>query len=386
MLRRDWLRRPALKKLLEVGLERLAICEAGLVLESNEAFAYYLGYDPEELRGMPLKALLSFDSEAPPEDALPHDTSPYLREATATLRGGKTVAVEVASKTLEVGRRTLELVALRDLSVPLNVQNALRRYQAELERNNRELERANRVKSEFLATISHEIRTPLTTVIGYAQLLEEDSALSAEGREYLTHIQASGVQLLGLVEGLIDLSRLESGELVLYREDVTLSSVLERALAKLRGALAAKGQTLQVRGSAEVVLSADPLRLEQILSAYLSNASKFTPLGGHLELSLSRDGDELRCEVADNGIGVAADDLPHIFQPFFQVDSLQSRSQSGAGLGLALAKRLAELHGGRVWAESELGQGSCFGVALAYKERHAATGLPLDYPARPDPS
>lgn len=366
MTLQGWLRRPALKLLLEVGLERLAICEEGLVLEANEAFAYYLGFEPAELRGRPLSTLLSFDGEAEvaPAEAIPNDDSPSLREATATLRGGKTVAVEIASRTLEVGRRTLNLVALRDLSVLLSTQSALRRYQSELERKNRELERANRVKDEFLATISHELRTPLTSVIGYAQLLEDDPSLSREQQNYLQQIQQSGVQLVALVEGLIDLSKLEANELSLYREEISFSQVLRRALGKVEATAEAKGLTLQVSGGADETLSADPVRLEQILSSYLSNAVKFTPLGGRVSVTLTADADELRCEVADDGVGIAAADLPHIFQPFFQVDGLEGREQSGAGLGLALAQRLSELHGGRVWAESEPGRGSRFGFAV----------------------
>lgn len=353
----------ALKLLLEVGLERLAICEAGVVLESNEAFAYYLGYEPSELRGRPLSSLVRFDAENA-QDA-PFENSPELQEATVTLRGGKTVPVEVATKVLEVGGRTLELVALRDLSVLLSVQSALRRYQAELERKNRDLERANRVQSEFLATISHELRTPVTSVIGYAQLLNDATPLSSEQRDYLAQIQAAGLQLVALIDGLIDLSRLESGSVQLERERVSFASILSRVLARVSGDVDAKGQSLSVTGDTDASLSADPYRLEQILTAYLSNAIKFTPLSGQIEVKLDAGGGELRCEVVDNGVGIASDDLPHIFQPFFQVSALQERSHNGAGLGLALAKRLTELHGGRVWVESGLGRGSRFGFSLA---------------------
>ena len=367
----------ALKVLLEVGLERLAICEAGTVLESNEAFAYYLGYEPSELQGRSLDTLLSFDTE-PAQDS-PFGNSPELREATATLRGGKAVPVEVATKVLEVGGRRLELVALRDLSVLLNVQSALRRYQAELERKNRDLERANRVQSEFLSTISHELRTPLTSVIGYAQLLDEATLLSDEQREYLAQIQAAGLQLVALIDGLIDLSRLESGSVALERERVSFAAVLARALGRIRDDAEAKGLLLRVTGTPDISVTADAHRLEQILGAYLSNAVKFTPLGGEIEVRLGVYGSELRCEVVDSGIGIAPDDLPHIFQPFFQVSALQGRSHNGAGLGLALAKRLTELHGGRVWVESSLGQGSRFGFALAREPLQRTESL-AEYP------
>ena len=357
---RAWLRRPILKGLLELGFGRLAVCEAGRVLEVNDAFAQFLGYEPGELRGKPLSILLSLEAGLPVSSEIASEP----REATATLRGGKTVAAEVMARTLTVGRRTVQLIVLRDLSVQLSTQSALRRYQAELERKNRELERANRVKSEFLETISHELRTPLTSVVGYAQLLEDGDALNAEQRGYLAEIQASSVQLVALVEGLIDLSKLEANELPLYRQLVPFDAVLSRALAKVQAAADAKGLTLHVSGPADLSLTGDPVRLEQMLSAYLSNAVKFTPLGGRVEVSLGADADELRCEVVDDGVGIAADDLPHIFQPFFRVGSLEGRAESGAGLGLALTKRLSELHGGRVWAESAPGRGSRFGFAV----------------------
>lgn len=376
---RAWLRRPILKGLLELGFGRLAVCEAGRVLEANDAFAQFLGYEPGELRGKPLSILLSLEEGLP----VSSETVPEPREATATLRGGKAVAVEVATRTLAVGRRTVQLVVLRDLSVQLSTQGALRRYQAELERKNRELERANRVKSEFLETISHELRTPLTTVVGYAQLLEDDDALSGEQRAYLAEIQSSGMQLVALVEGLIDLSKLEASELVLYRQSLPFDAVLSRALAKVQAAADAKGLTLHVSGSPDLTLTGDPVRLEQMLSAYLSNAVKFTPLGGQVVVRLESDADELRCEVVDDGVGIAADDLPHIFQPFFRVGSLDGRAESGAGLGLALTKRLSELHGGRVWAESAPGRGSRFGFAVP---RGAAWQSERPAQGRADPS
>lgn len=358
--RRLLARRNVLQGLLEASFERTAAAEDGRVVAANRPFASFLGYAPKELLGRRLAEL--FEPHGEPFEV--GEGLPAAREATVTLRGGKELSAEVATRPLTVGARTLELVVLRDLSAQVSTQTALRHYQAELERQNRALERSDRIKSEFLATISHELRTPLTSVIGYAQLLEADPTLSDEARGYLKLVQASGLQLVDLVEGLIDLSRLEAGELPLYRQNVPFGTVLTQALGRVEGAAADKGLTLTVSGTARPTLYADAPRLEQILGAYLSNAVKFTPLGGLVEVTLSADASEFRCEVKDDGVGIAPDDLPHVFSPFFRVGNLESRAESGAGLGLALAKRLCELHGGRVWAESTPGQGSRFGFAL----------------------
>ena len=369
--------------LLALTLEPTAICEAGVITQVNEAFAHYLGYEAGELSGRRLADFIQIDAV---NDSEPGETQIgetqisvqggvaglRLQEVTVTLRGGKPVAAELASRALESGdngNSVPQLVALRGVSVQGSTQSALRRYQAELERKNRELERANRVKSEFLATISHELRTPLTSVIGYAQLLEDDPALSAEQREYLALIQASGAQLVALVEGLIDLSQLESGELTLYREPFSFETVLTRVLSTVCADAHTKGLSVKVSGEPTVTLYADAPRVGQILGAYLSNAVKFTPLGGSLEVVLTANPGELRCEVVDDGVGISSDDLLHIFQPFFRVQALEGQTAGGAGLGLALAKRLCELHGGRVWAESTRGLGSRFGFSLP---RHRA--------------
>ena len=375
-----------LQRFSELALEPTAVCKAGAIVEANEAFARYLGYKPSELSGRRLADFIQIDAVNDPElgEAQVGETQIgetqvgvqggvaglRLQEVTVTLRGGKLVAAELASRSLESGgngNSASQLVALRGVSVQGSTQSALRRYQAELERKNRELERANRVKSEFLATISHELRTPLTSVIGYAQLLEDDA--SAEQLEYLALIQASGAQLVALVEGLIDLSQLESGELTLYREPFTFETVLTRVLATVHAAAHTKGLSVKVSGEPSVTLYADAPRVGQILGAYLSNAVKFTPLGGSLGVVLTADSGELRCEVIDDGVGISPDDLPHIFQPFFRVQALEGQTEGGAGLGLALAKRLCELHGGRVWAESTPGLGSRFGFSLP---RHRA--------------
>jgi len=347
--------------LADAAFEGLAVHDAGVLVMVNPSFAELLGYAPHELTGRALGDFIEFAGDEP-------DTRGSY-EAFAKRRGGlSAVPVEVLERDLPSEGRALRVLAVRDLSAYKRAERALRRYQVELERKNVELERASRVKGEFLATMSHELRTPLTSVIGFSQLLEDElfGPLNDKQREYVNSVHASGLHLLSIINGLLDLSRIEADQLILERSPERLSDLVERALAAVRESALEKGIALEVAPLPDVVLECDPARTLQVLSHYLGNAVKFTPLGGSVRLEVDADPTEVRVEVSDNGIGIAQEDLPKLFKPFSQVDSSSTRSFEGTGLGLALSKRLVELHGGRVWVQSTLGQGSRFGFSLPY--------------------
>ena len=241
---------------------------------------------------------------------------------------------------------------------------------AELQSVNRELTEANRSKDIFLATLSHELRTPLTPVLGWVNLLRSsgpgaDAALQKQG---LDAIERNARLQARLVDDLLDISRAVSGKLRIEFEPVNLCAVIESAVETMRADFEARGVELAVvLPDSSLVVQGAPLRLQQIIWNLLSNAVKFTPRGGHVSLRAWRAGGEAQVEVSDNGIGIETDFLPQVFDRFRQADGSTTRQFGGLGLGLAIVRALAELHGGEVRADSEgLGHGARFTLVLPY--------------------
>ena len=254
---------------------------------------------------------------------------------------------------------------------------------AELQRVNEELREANRAKDVFLATLSHELRTPLTPVLGWVNLLRSggtgDPSMLTQG---LDAIQRNAQLQARLVDDLLDISRVVSGKLRIEREPVNLSNVVESAAETVHADAASRAVEIFVEMPARpVVVQGAPLRLQQIVWNLLSNAVKFTPKGGRVTARVRAEGDEALVEVTDTGIGIAPDFLPNVFDRFRQADGSTTRQYGGLGLGLAIVRSLAELHGGWVRAESEgLGLGSRFTLGLP----HAAPATELEEPKRVD--
>ena len=253
---------------------------------------------------------------------------------------------------------------------------------AELQRVNRELTEANRAKDVFLATLSHELRTPLTPVLGWVGLLRSGGATSdplmlSQGLEA---IQRNAQLQARLIDDLLDISRVVSGKLRIDPEPVNLSSVVESAAETVRAEAESRAVELSVElPPGPVVVQGAPLRLQQIVWNLLSNAVKFTPRGGRVTARVSAEGGEALVEVADTGIGIAPEFMPHVFDRFRQADGSTTRQYGGLGLGLAIVRALAELHGGWVRADSEgLGRGARFVFGLP----HAAPAVAPEEPKR----
>ncbi|HEV8664182.1 MAG TPA: response regulator [Candidatus Methylomirabilis sp.] len=255
------------------------------------------------------------------------------------------------------------------------------------------LEEAQRVKNLFLANMSHELRTPLNAVIGFSSLLEEGlhGPLTEKQRRYLGHIHASGKHLLALINDILDLSKVEAGKIVLDPQTLPLEEILEGAVTVVRTMAVKKDLALTLDAPADLPpLRADPLRLKQILFNLLSNAVKFTPEKGSVTIRASQpEAGWIEVAVADTGAGIAADELPRLFREFVQVSSAEGRKHEGAGLGLALSKRLVELHGGTIRAESPgRGRGSTFTVRLPIVGPAEPAAVEPAFPslARPEPA
>ena len=248
-----------------------------------------------------------------------------------------------------------------------NAEEAARRAQlAEEQELRRQLEQANLVKDEFLMNVSHELRTPLTSIYGYAQLLTSGRLNETQVRGAVQAIQRSAEMQGRLIEDLLDISRMLGGRLRLDRHPVDANDVVAAAVDNVRPIADAKGVAVAVdRSPTRAIVYADRDRLLQIVWNLLSNAVKFTPQSGHVRVSVDTSSGSVDIVVADTGAGIATEFLPHVFDRFRQGDAGTTKRHGGLGLGLAIARQLAELHGGRIAAESAgPGRGATFRVRL----------------------
>ena len=286
--------------------------------------------------------------------------------AVPMLRGDTIIGVLVIRRrgTGDFPPDVIELLGTFASQSALAIVNA--RLYRELETKSRELEVASNHKSEFLASMSHELRTPLNAVIGFSEVLLERmfGDINERQEEYLRDIWNSGRHLLELLNEILDLSKVEAGQMVLEPTTFPVHNVLESALAMVRGRAAAHAITISVDIADDVgEIDADELRFKQVLLNLFSNAVKFTPDGGRVSVAAYRDENELVVTVTDTGIGVPAEDQERIFESFQQGRRGASKEE-GTGLGLTLCRRIIGLFGGRMWLDSKVGEGSTFGFSI----------------------
>ena len=225
----------------------------------------------------------------------------------------------------------------------------------------------DRMKSEFVAVVSHEVRTPLTSIKGSLELLGDERfhVLPPPQRELLSICQANAERLITLINDILDFSKLESSKLSLNFESVEVGKIVPEAVDHIRNLAAIKGVSIDVHmeGSAGVI-EADPMRVAQVITNLLGNAIKFSPDKGKIEVWARGTESEVVIDVRDHGRGISQRDLSRLFQRFAQLDSSTTRKAGGTGLGLVISKGIVEQHGGRIWVESSMGQGSTFSFAL----------------------
>jgi len=280
---------------------------------------------------------------------------PMLRENE--LIGGLTVNKRTPG---EFSPEVIELLTTFATQSALAIQNA--RLFREIEQKSRELEAASQHKSEFLANMSHELRTPLNAVIGFSEVLTERmfGELNEKQEEYLKDIHASGQHLLSLINDILDLSKIEAGKMDLELSEFDLAMTIDNALMLVRERAARRSITLNTAVDERVgQVQADERKIRQVLLNLLSNAIKFTPESGGIHVEARSVNESIEVSVTDTGVGIAPEDQEAVFEEFRQVGTADKKVE-GTGLGLALSRKFIELHGGTIWVESQVGEGSTF--------------------------
>ncbi|MBK7865122.1 MAG: PAS domain S-box protein [Archangiaceae bacterium] len=348
------------EELLEAAPDAMVIVDAkGRIQLANGQAERLFGYRRDELLGQPVELLVPDRFRAAhPAHRSSYSADPRIRpmgnglDLRAVRKDGTEFSAEISLSPMHDERGMLVTAAIRDVT-----------DRKQLERKMLE---ASRLKSEFLANMSHELRTPLNAIIGFSELMHKGKAgpLSAPQTEYLGDVLASARHLLQLINDVLDLAKVESGKMEFRPEPTDLARVVNEIRDVLRGLFAAKRLTVEARievGSAVI----DPARFKQILYNYLSNAIKFTGEHGRITIRIVPEGPHaFRLDVEDTGIGISPDAFGRLFVEFQQLDASSGKRYQGTGLGLALTRRIAEAHGGRVEVKSTPGLGSTFSAIL----------------------
>ena len=355
----------------------LQVDPAGAIVIANRTAETMFGYSRQELVGSSVDALLPEANRAGhaahrAEFAAAGQSRPMGAglDLRARRKDGTAFPVEISLSPVQTESGTHVTAVIRDVTERKRTEERVRSlqesYMMELELRHKESERLNTLKSEFMASVSHELRTPLHTIIGFAELLseEEQGTLNEKQRRFLHHIQADSEHLLGLINDVIDLSRVEAGRLNMRPENLSLRTAISEAVNAIRAMAGTREVAIREGDYPDISVLADPLRLRQVLYNLLSNGVKFTPAGGEIFVDAVREDKSVRITVKDTGIGLRPEEHSRIFDKFYQVGLTTAGVREGTGLGLTICKQLVELQGGKIWVESEPGRGSCFHFTL----------------------
>jgi DNA-binding response OmpR family regulator len=324
-------------------------------------------------RAIPLLILTARDDAAAMIDSLNAGADDYVPKSSDFEILKARLRAQLRRKQFEEENRANELADTRAaLLAAVQEKNAeLSRAHSELEEKNHRIEEANRLKTEFLANMSHELRTPLNSIIGFTEVLidERFGALNPRQQRYLHNVHQSGRHLLGLINDLLDQSKIEAGRLEVAHQRCAPRHLTYEAVTTVQPMADAKQITLSLDAADEPrvpFVAGDMTRFRQVIYNLLANAIKFTPVGGRVEVrsELTRDGAHVRTTVADTGPGIPPEDVSRLFTPFTQLPGTRELHVTGTGLGLALSKNLVELMGGRIGVDSAAGAGARFWVEL----------------------
>ncbi|HEY1948949.1 MAG TPA: PAS domain S-box protein [Bryobacteraceae bacterium] len=362
----------------------IEVDETGRIVLLNSIAETMFGYSREELMGASVDILLPEGlrgrHQAHRQAYWNHPKTRPMGmnlDLLARRKDGSKFPVEISLSPLKTEDGFRVSAFIRDITERKQIADEIRllneHFTAELSAKNhelavrnREVERANQLKSEFLSSMSHELRTPLHTIIGFADLLGEQikGTLNKEQKRFVEHIQRDSHHLLQLINEILDLSKIEAGRLELHLESFNSSEAITDMFTSLRPLAVDKGVTLSENLAASLWITADRLRFKEILYNLISNAIKFTPAGGEITVRSAADSSEAFFAVADTGVGISSEQHQTVFEKFSQIGTTARGIREGTGLGLAITKSLVEMHGGRIWVESELRVGSTFSFTL----------------------
>jgi PAS domain S-box-containing protein len=327
----------------------LTLSAEGTVLYCNARFAELVGQSSVGIVGQVFANFVAPQDRATIRTLLNAET--FREDCELLTAHGTSFPAQLSATALVIDQARMTAVVVSDLTA---------------ERTERTLRESNRLKDEFLATLSHELRTPLNVIVGWTRMLLSDQLSQSMRRRALELVDKNAQAQAQIVADLVDMSRISTGKLSLDFAPVPVTPALQTALDSVRLAAEAKGVSVALAPSdGDVVVLADMTRLQQILWNLLSNAVKFSRAGGRVDVRADRDGDQVRIQVEDSGIGIDPRFLPHVFDRFRQAESGSTRSYGGLGLGLSVVRDLVRLHSGTVEARSAgVGAGACFVVWL----------------------
>jgi PAS domain S-box-containing protein len=363
------------RRILEAAAEGIVTADENDAIESfNEAAQDIFGYAAAEVIGGSVSTLIGSSC---PEKLVslkakhcPGDSAKvlgYHGEIAGKRKDGTTFPMEIGISETKLGDRKLFILVLRDITERKRMEQMTKARDQALE--------ANRAKSAFLANMSHELRTPLNAIIGYSEILmdeiQDEANSSPKADQYLADLKkilGAGMHLLGLINDVLDLSKIESGKMEIFLETCDVESVLKEVVSIVRPLVDKNGNVLHLKVQGAIgSIVVDVTKLRQILFNLLSNACKFTNKGTII-LDVAREvqlsGDWMRFHVRDSGIGISKEQMSRLFQDFAQADSSTTRKYGGTGLGLAISRRFCRMMGGDISIESKVNQGSTFTVHL----------------------
>jgi len=350
---------------------------SGQIVECNDILYRITGYSPSEVLGKEFYVFTIPERRSEAKDRFYKTLSgrtdqvvelPYLK------KNGDIIYLEVKANVIKIKRNPYILVIARDVTERRRLQQRITIQNRELKEINQKLIEIDELKNEFLSRISHELRTPLSIIMAYTSTLIEDminpSLDSPSRKEFLEIIQQQSNKLLGLIDDLLDLSKVEISETMLNISEGSINEVIRISISSVSGFAESKNIKIVAELDENIpIINFDAMRMRQVIVNLLENAIKYSPDGEVVKISSKQSQREVIISVEDRGPGIKKKDIPKIFDKFTQIEGINTREFEGMGIGLKLVKHYVELHGGKIWVESELGVGSTFFVSIPIVSR-----------------